>query len=439
VRRRGYSNAKTNEETTTSINNQQKRERHFVSISRHYKLYQSNIHFRLPTYSSDGDNSEEEKLSHLIIETNNAATTNRTMVGVSVDATALVWGSAAIGLAPFLCFFFQVVYPKSQLLIVSTTSAFFFLLASLFGSLFWFILDPTIGLNSAWSAIIPGIFFQFIFRCGFVTLYHKVEAVIELSFEKTEEEQREALTSSDNNADSEEHADLQAAKTKLALNDAACGLAAGTGFGGLHALLLFGSLLASETSDAGVLYQPSCPRVPSLLVSALNTFCFFFLDIFWMLFTFFGMRRRLLFPRGGGSLTDINPLSRPFGHYFGNTRAGGNHALITVLLTHTAAAGFTTFNAFQYGCVFSLTTLPVLTLIVAYIFWCGVSKIYMPLPHSNVRLSLPASFSYGGANTPTASAAGAAAPTTSTSVYRSSRSSNYDNEPDAVEQFRRED
>eukprot|EP00536_Pseudo-nitzschia_multiseries_P004518 jgi/Psemu1/253701/estExt_Genewise1Plus.C_750068 len=286
----------------------------------------------------------------------------------SADTKALVLGSAAIGLAPFLCFFFQIVYPKPQLLIVSISAAFFYLLAASAASLCWFILDPTIGLESAWSAIIPGVFFQFIFRCLFVTTYHKVENL---------------------------QSNVQVAKNKLSLNDAACGIAAGVGFGGLHAILLFGSLLASETYDAGVLYQPSCPKVPSLMVSALNTFCFYFLDIFWMLFTFFGMRRRVLFPRGGGALTDINPLSRPFGHYFGNTRTGGNQALLTVLITHFIASGCTTFNAFQFGCMFSLTTLPVLTLIVAYVFWSGVSKIYMPLPHSNVRLSLPASFSYG--------------------------------------------
>jgi Aph-1 protein len=357
------------------------------------------------------------------------------MFGTVFDTNALVWGSAAIGFAPFICFFFQIVFPKSQLLIISTTSAFFFLLASLFASIFWYILDPVIGLSSAWSALIPGIFFQFIFRAGFVALYHKVESVIELSFEKTEEEQQLAVNGDDPNPT--EHADLQAAKNKLSLNDAACGLAAGTGFGGLHALLLFGSLLASETSDVGVLYQPSCPKVPALLVSALNTFCFFFLDIFWMLFIFFGMRRRLLFPRGGGSLADINPLSRPFGHYFGNTRAGGNQALITVLVTHTMAAGFTTFNVFQYGCVFSLTTLPVLTMVVAYIFWSGVSKIYMPLPHSNVRLSLPASFSYGGGTTPTAAGGSAAINNPLSSTARVTPPP--DDGPDLVEQFRNEE
>jgi hypothetical protein len=327
---------------------------------------------------------------------------------------ALVWGSAAVGFAPFICFFFQIVFPKSQLLIVSTTSAFFFLLASLFASLLWFILDPAIGLSSAWSAIVPGVFFQFIFRCAFVTLYHKVESVIDFSLEKTEEEQGRATSArntrnddSDDN-DTTERTDIQAVKRNLALNDAACGLAAGTGFGGLHAILLFGSLLASESADAGVLFQPSCPRLPSLLVSAINTFCFFFLDILWMLLTFFGMRRRLLFPRGGGFLADINPMRRQFGAYFGNTRTGGNQALLVVLISHFAAAGLTTFNSFQHGCVVSLSSLPVVVLVVAWLFWSGVSKIYMPLPHSNARLSLPASFSYGSnvGNTPTAPGGG---------------------------------
>ena len=325
------------------------------------------------------------------------------MPGSSADTKALVWGSAAIGFAPFVCFFFQIVFPKPQLLIISIAAAFFYLLAASCASLIWTILDPTIGLDIAWSAIIPGIFFQFIFRCLFVTVYHKVEQVIEASIERSEDsndESREQSGDENNNSNNnageqQQQTSVQIAKNKLSLNDAACGLAAGVGFGGLHAILLFGSLLASETFDAGVLFQPSCPAIPSLVVSSLNTFCFFFLDLLWMLFTFFGLRRRMLFPRGGGSLTDMNPLRRRFGHYFGNTRMGGNQALLVVLITHTAASGFTTFNNFEYGCVFSMTTIPALTMIVAYVFWSGVSKIYLPLPNSNVRLSLPASFSYG--------------------------------------------
>lgn len=309
----------------------------------------------------------------------------------SADTKALFLGSAAIGFAPFVCFFFRIVFPKPQLLIVSITAAFFYLLSASAASLCWYILDPAIGLNSPWCAIIPGVFFSFMMRSLFAKVYQTVEAIIEASIEKSEEEEREHQEQSGNRSDDT----VQTAKNKLALNDVACGIAAGVGFGGMHAILMFGSLLASETFDSGILYQPSCPKVPSLVVSSLNAFCFFFLDIFWMLFTFFGIRRRVLFPRGGGALSDINPLSRPFGHYFGNTRSGGNQALMTVLITHVLAAGFTTLNSFQYGCMFSLATLPLLTIVVAYVFWCGVSKIYLPLPHSNVRLSLPASYSYG--------------------------------------------
>lgn len=303
------------------------------------------------------------------------------------DAIALAWGSAFIGFAPFVCFFCQIVFPKPELLIVSITAAFFYMLAASAASLCWYILDPTIGLDSPLSAIIPGVLFQFIFRCLFVTVYHKVENVIEASIQNSKEDDNDDNSSTDDG--------VQNSKNRLVLNDAACGVAAGVGFGGMHAILMFGSLIASETSDVGILYQPSCPKVPALTVSSMNAFCFFFLDVFWMLFTFFGMRRRVLFPRGGGALSDINPLSKKFGTYFGNTRMGGNNALLTCLITHAAATGFTTFNRFQYGCVFSLTLLPFLTLIVAYVYWSGISKIYIPLPNSNVRLTLPASFSYG--------------------------------------------
>eukprot|EP00934_Nitzschia_sp_Nitz4_P008572 Nitzschia sp. Nitz4//scaffold15_size197535//182193//183245//NITZ4_001610-RA/size197535-processed-gene-0.35-mRNA-1//1//CDS//3329537811//8562//frame0 len=320
---------------------------------------------------------------------------------MTADTVALVWGSALIGFAPFLCFFFQITYPKSQLLIIFMTAAFFYLLSCLGASFVWYILDPLIGLGSAWSAIVPGVISQFLARCLFATLYIQVEDRIQASIEKTEQEhellaRQEDPAAAAAAADVDISADLESAKLKLALNDSASSLAAGTGFGGMHAIMLFGSLLASETADFGVLYQPSCPYLPSLFVSGINTFLFFFLDLFWMQFTFFGIRRRIIFPRGGGTLRDMGPnRRRSFGAYYGNTRSGGNAALLTVLISHFIASGCTTFNNMQYGCAFSLSLLPVVVLIVAYLFWSGVSKVFLPTPHSNVRLSLPASFSYG--------------------------------------------
>jgi Aph-1 protein len=304
------------------------------------------------------------------------------------DNVALFWGSAFVGFAPLICFFFQIIYPKSQLIIIFVTAAFSYLLSCLGASCIWYILGPILGLDSAWTALVPGILSQFFARCAFCALYHKVEKVIEISIERTEQE---AATSNDRT-----RTELSAAKLKLELNDVASGLAAGIGFGGMHALLMYGSLLASEAADMGVLYQPSCPYLPSLIVSSVNSFVFFFLDIFWMLLTFFGMRRRLIFPRGGGTIHDMGPnRTRSFGGYYGNTRSGGNSALLTILISHFAASGFTTFNLFQYGCAFSMSLVPVVLLVVGYLYWSGVSKIYNPLPNSNIRLSLPASFSYG--------------------------------------------
>ena len=310
---------------------------------------------------------------------------------MTADTKALFWGSALLGFAPLLCFLFQITFPKSQLIIVFITAAFFFLLASLATSIVWTILDPVIGLGGPISVLVPAIVCQFLFRCGFVSLYHRVETAIETSIEKSEDEQLQ----SDANENSSGDDDLATAKLKLELNDYASGIAAGTGFGGMHAILLFGSLLASESSDLGVLFQDSCPHLPSLVTSALNCFIFFFLDIIWMLFTFYGVRRRLIFPRGGGTLQDIDASGRSFGGYFGNTRAGGNQALLVVLITHTLAAGITTFNYFKHGCIFSLSLLPVVLAGAAFLFWSGVSKIFIPVHHSNFRLSLPASMSYG--------------------------------------------
>ena len=98
---------------------------------------------------------------------------------MTADTTALVWGAGMIAFGPMVCLFFQVTFLKSQLVIVAVSAAFFYLLATMVASMVWYVLDPIIGLQGALAALIPGVFFQFIFRCSFVALYHRVERAIQ--------------------------------------------------------------------------------------------------------------------------------------------------------------------------------------------------------------------------------------------------------------------
>ena len=83
----------------------------------------------------------------------------------------------------------------------------------------------------------------------------------------------------------------ETAQLRLELNDVSAGLAAGVGFGFMHTVMLYGTLLAAENSRMGTLYQDSCTVMPSIFNSAIMAFLFGILDICWMFATFYGVRR----------------------------------------------------------------------------------------------------------------------------------------------------
>jgi hypothetical protein len=303
---------------------------------------------------------------------------------------ALILGCVLLAFGPVTALFSLLVSQKAQLVIVVTTAAFFFLLAATCAAVSWWVFhlvldfdsskDENNGLAQVFAALISGVFFQFIARCVFCSIYHRVERVIEVSLTKScsgaggnGNDYSDATVAPDGDAWA------QATALRLQLNDASCGVAAGVGFGGMHAVLMYGTLLASQSStsnNVGVLYQSSCPAVPSLVVSAIFCFCFSILDVFWMLFAFFGMRRRLLFHRGH----HYSPFEqrRPIGAWLGNSRAGGNTALLFSLVSHAAASLLTTSDYFKFGCSVSLPAVGGVLLVTAYIFWAGVGRIYMP-------------------------------------------------------------
>ena len=295
-----------------------------------------------------------------------------------MTTTALALGSGLIAFGPLAALFSMIIYQKAQLVIVVTTAAFCFLLGSTVGAFAWKIFHY-IGFYGPLAAMIPAVLSQFLARCGFVALYHKVEAVIQESLEKEEDDTRQTTNESNVDSNSRNHPTekdwAEIAKMRLQLNDAACGVAAGVGFGGMHAILLYGTLLASEMSNnVGVLYQDSCPAIPSLAVSSVYALCFFILDMFWMFFTFFGMRRRLNYHRGEGERE-----YRGAGAWLGNSRKGGNLALLWVLITHFAAAILTTADYFKNGCYVSVPSVCAVVFFTAYIYWLGVGRIYMPV------------------------------------------------------------
>lgn len=242
------------------------------------------------------------------------------------------------------------------MIIIVTSSAFFFLLSSLVSSLIWAAFPSSI--NQSVLLIIPiGVLSQWIFRLLFVKGYYRIEGIIRrASFLRS---QQQSHNQGDNSGTPSE-------KTLLfrELNDWTCGISAGVGFGGMHAILLYGTLLASESRNIGTLYQPSCPSIPAILHSAINAFFFSVLDIVFMLISFHGMRMRNRFfeiqgheREGEGDFSSV-PVS--------NKRA--NFVLSSVLVFHMVATFFTSLNVYPNGCLASLPLLS-LTLMTTLFFF----------------------------------------------------------------------
>lgn len=272
-----------------------------------------------------------------------------------MTSSTLVAGSALLAFGPSASLLFILAYQKAQLIIVVTTSAFAFLLSALMASMVWWIFN-VLGINSAILIILPSVFFSFMMRCGFVMLYHRVETVIEESIERHTQQQEQ-----NNNDDTTEDVEwTDSARLRLELNDWSCGLAAGTGFGGMHALLLFGTLLASESGNLGTLYQDSCPGIPSIVVSAFNAFFFTLMDLMWMLLTFYGMRRMARSNKG-------------------------KLQLWIVVGTHLAASFSTTLTHFRNGCRISLPILGTIVIMTTAYFFLRIARTYLPLEQRTRR------------------------------------------------------
>jgi hypothetical protein len=247
-------------------------------------------------------------------------------------------------------------------MIVVTTSAFAYLISLLLSSLIWL---PFSSFNSAILLLLPAVISQQAGRCAFVAIYHVVEGAITasiLAHERQQQQQQEQPPQQQLiDVDQEEEQHHERNLMRLELNDWSCGIAAGIGFGAMHAFMLYGTLLASEASTLGTLYQPSCPQIPSLVNSALNTMLFSLIDILLMLFTFYGMRKR---------------KSKTYRH-----RQAGNVSLGICLGIHCMATMATTANLLHGGCRIALPLLAIVLLIAGAYLQFGIRlSRFLPKP-----------------------------------------------------------
>lgn len=247
-------------------------------------------------------------------------------------------------------------------MIVATTSAFAYLISLLLSSLIWL---PFSSFNSAILLLLPAVITQQAARCAFVAIYHVVEGAITASIHAHERQQQQQQQQQPQqqliDVDQEEEQHHERNLMRLELNDWSCGIAAGIGFGAMHALMLYGTLLASEASTLGTLYQPSCPQIPSLVNSALNTMLFSLIDILLMLFTFYGMRKR---------------KSKTYRH-----RQAGNVSLGISLGIHCMATMATTANLLHGGCRIAIPLLAIVLLIAGAYLQFGIRlSRFLPKP-----------------------------------------------------------
>jgi hypothetical protein len=187
--------------------------------------------------------------------------------------------------------------------------------------------------------------------------------VIEKSIQRHEAENRdETRNSSDHTAEVSEVSLL-----RLELNDVSCGLASGVGFGFMHTVMLYGTLLASENNRIGTLYQESCTAMPSIFNSALMAFMFGVLDIVWMMLSFYGMRR-------------LNSIGRTSEWSFAKGHVGGKAALAFVFTSHLAASFATLSNEMfsSNGCYVALPVLATITIVTTSLAWIYCNETYLP-------------------------------------------------------------
>eukprot|EP01041_Mallomonas_annulata_P006957 gene6957-14124_t len=148
---------------------------------------------------------------------------------------------------------------RPQLVIVALAGSFAFLLSILLTSIFWNI-QHAITKNNIWILVTMfSTVSQIVCRLIFIYAYRMTERIIKQS--------------------SPDSAEI------FPLNDISSSIASGVGFGAMHSLMMFGSVLAAS-NGSGDLFVDSCPDIPLILSTSLIALAFSALDCVLMCMMF---------------------------------------------------------------------------------------------------------------------------------------------------------
>ncbi|RQM25522.1 hypothetical protein B5M09_007309 [Aphanomyces astaci] len=196
---------------------------------------------------------------------------------------ALFWGCMLTAFAPISFLFFTVVAQRAQLVILSITAAFFYLLGLLVAATLWTVIPP---LHDSIHATIPvAILIQELFRYAFFIVYIRCEQAVKRVTTKQNQLPLNDLTSSFG---------IIYSYSRLHCMEVAHGIhvASGVGFALMRALMMYGTVLASSLAGEGASFTATCPQIPLVFASALSTLALTLLDVALMVLAFEGYRKR---------------------------------------------------------------------------------------------------------------------------------------------------
>lgn len=286
---------------------------------------------------------------------------------------ALLLGSTLIAFGPTVSLFFTICYSQATLVIVFTCCAFCCLIAIFLSSLLYAAVDAIIpGSVYGGVLIVISIVCQAGCRAVFVRYYMKVEEAIEISIQNS----LRANNNSDGSVASGTGNENVNDQPAMALNDMSSALAAGTGYGFMHAVMLCGTLLASEAGDdVGTLYQDSCSDIPSVINTAMTAMMFSLLDILLMYLYFFAVRRKIDVTTDvlsyDGTISDVN-----FKH--SSKMKKPENVIGVALIVHSLASFISMTNDIKDGCYFALPTEFGVVLLTAFYFKMFLMPSFLP-------------------------------------------------------------